>query len=88
MQARKLRAEIAGRESSLTEGEKHQQGIVENRKNIQFICPNHPICKNIMQMDMIQVEERGFYVRVECNKGQGVASSLYKAIEYLTRFPF
>ncbi|CAL5424134.1 unnamed protein product [Camellia sinensis] len=86
MQARKLRAEIAGRESSLTEGDKHQQGIVENTKNIQFICPNHPICKNIMQMDMIQVEEGGFYVRVECNKGQGVASSLYKAIEYLTRF--
>ncbi|KAI7984669.1 Transcription factor FER-LIKE IRON DEFICIENCY-INDUCED TRANSCRIPTION FACTOR [Camellia lanceoleosa] len=50
MQARKLRAEIAGHESSLTEGDKHQQGIVENRKNIQFICPNHPICKNIMQV--------------------------------------
>ncbi|GMP88775.1 hypothetical protein CsSME_00040632 [Camellia sinensis var. sinensis] len=86
IQARKLRAEIAGLESSLTEGDRHQQGIVENRKNIQFISPNHTICKHIMQMDMIQVEERGFYVRVECNRGQGVASSLYKAIESLTRF--
>ncbi|KAF5931038.1 hypothetical protein HYC85_031911 [Camellia sinensis] len=86
MQARKLRAEIAGLESSLTEGDRHRKGIVENRKNIQFISPNHTICKHIMQMDMVQVEERGFYVRVECNRGQGVASSLYKAIESLTRF--
>ncbi|GFZ17846.1 FER-like regulator of iron uptake [Actinidia rufa] len=38
-----------------------------------------------MQMDMFQVEERGFYARVECNRGQGVAASLYKAIASLTR---
>lgn len=38
-------------------------------------------------MDMFQVEERGFYVKlVACNNGGGVAISLYKALESLTSF--
>ena len=37
-------------------------------------------------MDVFQVEERGFYVRLVCNKGGGVALSLYKALESLTDF--
>lgn len=32
------------------------------------------------------MEERGFYVRLVCNKGGGVALSLYKALESLTNF--
>ncbi|CAI9785900.1 unnamed protein product [Fraxinus pennsylvanica] len=38
------------------------------------------------EMDVIQVEERGFYVRLDCNKGQGVAVSLFKALESLISF--
>jgi hypothetical protein len=37
-------------------------------------------------MDVIQVEEKGFYVRLVCNKGEGVAPSLYKSLESLTSF--
>lgn len=37
-------------------------------------------------MDMFQVEERGFYVKVTCNNGEGTAVSLYKALESLTNF--
>lgn len=37
-------------------------------------------------MDVFQVEERGFYVRLVCHKGAGVAVSLYKALESLTSF--
>lgn len=37
-------------------------------------------------MDVIQVEEKEFYVRLVCNKGEGVAASLYKSLESLTSF--
>ncbi|TQD79389.1 hypothetical protein C1H46_035039 [Malus baccata] len=36
--------------------------------------------------DVSQVEEKGFYVKVACNKGQVVATALYKALESLARF--
>lgn len=37
-------------------------------------------------MDVFQVEERGFYVRMVCRKGEGVVVALYKALESLTCF--
>ncbi|PRQ33374.1 putative transcription factor bHLH family [Rosa chinensis] len=37
-------------------------------------------------IDVSQVEEKSFYVKVGCNKGVGVATALYKAIESLTSF--
>ena len=37
-------------------------------------------------MDVIQVEEKGFYVRLVCNKGVGVAPSLYKSLGSLRSF--
>ena len=39
-----------------------------------------------LQLNMFQVEERGFYIRLVCNKGEGVAVSLYKVLESLTNF--
>lgn len=38
------------------------------------------------QVDVFQVEERGFYVRLVSIKGEGVAASLYRALESLTGF--
>jgi hypothetical protein len=35
---------------------------------------------------MFQVEGRGYYAKILCNKGEGVAASLYKAIESLENF--
>jgi len=35
---------------------------------------------------MFQVDERGFYVKIVCNKGERVAASLYKSLESLTDF--
>ena len=32
------------------------------------------------------MEEKGFYVRLVCNKGVGVAPSLYKSLESLSSF--
>ncbi|XP_052200638.1 transcription factor FER-LIKE IRON DEFICIENCY-INDUCED TRANSCRIPTION FACTOR-like [Diospyros lotus] len=86
MQANKLRAEIAELESSLAGGGRHQQSIVQNRHHIQLSNSNYPVCKQITQMDICQVEERGFYVRIECVRGLGAAISLYKALESLGRY--
>ncbi|KAK2380202.1 hypothetical protein P8452_36500 [Trifolium repens] len=84
-QAKKLKAEVAGLETSLAMS-KNYQGSIENHKKIQFNGNNGSICKKIIQMDMIQVDERGFYVKIVCNKGERVASSLYKSLESLRDF--
>ncbi|KAA8550310.1 hypothetical protein F0562_001994 [Nyssa sinensis] len=86
MQAKKLKAEIAELESPLLGVKRYQGRQVENPKKIQLINENHSVFKNIIQMDVFQVEEREFYVRLVCNKGQGVAASLYRALESLSSF--
>ncbi|KAI7745946.1 hypothetical protein M8C21_002648 [Ambrosia artemisiifolia] len=79
-QARDLRSEIA---------------IIEATKNpkMSFKVSNkhhasNPflISKKISKMDMFQVEEKGYYIRLVCNKGRGVAVSLHKALESITSF--
>ncbi|GLT45462.1 hypothetical protein SLA2020_192910 [Shorea laevis] len=85
LQARKLKAEIAGLEASLSVSERYQESM-DTPKNIQFAKNRQPVCKKIMQMDVFQVEERGFYIKLVCNRGEGVAVSLYKAVESLTNF--
>lgn len=35
---------------------------------------------------MFQVEERGYYMKLNCSKGEGVTASLYKVLESLTSF--
>ena len=37
-------------------------------------------------MDMFNVEEKGYYVRLVCNKGRGVAVAIHKALESITSF--
>ncbi|RZC77183.1 hypothetical protein C5167_001375 [Papaver somniferum] len=44
----------------------------------------HQICKKIVKMDVFQVDENLFHVRIVCNKGEGVAVFVYKALESLT----
>lgn len=48
------------------------------------ICANKH--EKLLQMDVTQVEEKGFYVRLVCNKGRQIAASLFKALESLTGF--
>lgn len=40
----------------------------------------------MVQMDVCEVEERGFYVKMVCKRGKGVAVLLYRALESLTSF--
>ncbi|PON66467.1 Basic helix-loop-helix transcription factor [Parasponia andersonii] len=87
-QAKKIRAEIASLEASLEEAEK-DQGSTENSKKIKVVKANDDSvakAKTITQIEMFQVEERGFYVKVVSNKGEKSAISLYKALESLTNF--
>ncbi|XP_057781865.1 transcription factor FER-LIKE IRON DEFICIENCY-INDUCED TRANSCRIPTION FACTOR-like [Salvia miltiorrhiza] len=79
-QAKKLRSEIAGLDSSFTR--------LNNSKS-KFKKTNAsptPTIKKIFKMDVFQVEERGFYVRIVSNRERGVAGFLYKALDSLKRF--
>ncbi|KAF5197576.1 Transcription factor fer-like iron deficiency-induced transcription factor [Thalictrum thalictroides] len=89
MQAKKIKAEIAVLEESLTGAGKFHQGLLENQKKPNTTATNqmrNPICRKILQMDVFQMEEKEYYVRLASNKGEGVAASLYKALESLSSF--
>ncbi|KAJ9178046.1 hypothetical protein P3X46_009964 [Hevea brasiliensis] len=85
MQAKKLKNEIAGLEASLA-GSDRSQGSTKNLRKLHIANNKNLIWKKIIQMDVFQVEERGFYVRLMCNRGDGVAVSLYRTLESLTSF--
>ncbi|KAK7257654.1 hypothetical protein RIF29_31787 [Crotalaria pallida] len=81
-QANKLKAEVSGLEESLLVSENYHGSIQNPITSINYV----PICKKIIQMDMFQVDEKGFYVKIVCNKGKGVAASLYRSLESLIGF--
>ncbi|XP_052287646.1 transcription factor FER-LIKE IRON DEFICIENCY-INDUCED TRANSCRIPTION FACTOR-like isoform X2 [Citrus sinensis] len=84
--AKNLKAEIADLEASSASSENWNESI-ENTKNTQIQSNSTNSRKKIiMQMDVFQVEERGFYLKLVSNKGEGVAASLYEALESLTSF--
>ncbi|KAL3530499.1 hypothetical protein ACH5RR_009821 [Cinchona calisaya] len=85
MQAKKLKAEISSLESSFNRPNNYPGGSFQNAKKMN-ITTNPPVIKNILQMEVFQVDGREFYVRMVCNKGQGIAALLYKALEYLANF--
>ncbi|KAF3512903.1 hypothetical protein F2Q69_00002417 [Brassica cretica] len=78
-QAKKLKADIAGLEASLNSIGGYQEPAPDAHKTRRGLNP--PVSKKI-----IQVEEKGFYVRLVCNKGVGVTPSLYKSLESLSSF--
>ncbi|KAL6204883.1 hypothetical protein ACLB2K_022150 [Fragaria x ananassa] len=86
--AKKLEVEITGLEESIEgSGGKQVRSSMQNSIKNKFVADNYHLTpKGIIQIDVSQVEEKGFYVKVGCNKGVGVATSLYKAIESLTSF--
>ncbi|GMJ10774.1 FER-like regulator of iron uptake, FER-LIKE IRON DEFICIENCY INDUCED TRANSCRIPTION FACTOR [Hibiscus trionum] len=86
MKARKLEAEIADLEASMAGSQKYQEESIGYYLQARVATNNHPIYNKILKLDMFQVEEKGFYIRVVCNKSEGVALSLYRALESLTNF--
>ncbi|MED6221481.1 hypothetical protein PIB30_055193 [Stylosanthes scabra] len=89
-QAKKLKAEVAGLEASIFVSENYKASFDDNPiKTVQVTPNSHPINKKIVQIEMVQVEERGYYVKIVCIKGGGgggVAASLYRALESLVGF--
>ncbi|KAL8496508.1 hypothetical protein ACS0TY_020278 [Phlomoides rotata] len=84
MQAKKLKSEIASMECSLNNGgDKYQ-----DKNTLNHGVKSYPTSFyfKIFKMDVSQVEERGFYVRIVSNKAKGVAMLLYRALESLTAF--
>ncbi|KAL4284920.1 hypothetical protein GQ457_16G016060 [Hibiscus cannabinus] len=86
MKAKKLKGEIVGLEASVAGSKRYQEGLIGNPLQTRLAGKKHPMYKNILKVDMIQVEEKGFYIRVVCNKSEGVELSLYRALESLTNF--
>ncbi|KAL6199846.1 hypothetical protein ACLB2K_029628 [Fragaria x ananassa] len=87
--AKKLEVEISGLEASIegSGGKQAGTGSMQNSTKNKFVADNYHLTpKGIIQIDVSQVEEKGFYVKVGCNEGVGVATSLYEAIESLTSF--
>ncbi|KAI3902975.1 hypothetical protein MKW92_004937 [Papaver armeniacum] len=87
-EAKRLKTEIAELEPTLTNKIEKCKNFVENPEKNRTLNGNkkHQICKKIVKMDVFQVEESEFYVRIVCNKGDGVVVYLYKALESLTSF--
>ncbi|KAI3906325.1 hypothetical protein MKW92_015134 [Papaver armeniacum] len=84
-QAKKLQTEIAELESSSsTKKGDSCLNLVESPKKTPHTKKLQVVCKKIFKMDVFQVEEGVFCVRLACNKGEGIAVSLYKALDSLT----
>ncbi|XP_076919992.1 transcription factor FER-LIKE IRON DEFICIENCY-INDUCED TRANSCRIPTION FACTOR-like [Bidens hawaiensis] len=77
-ESRNLRAEIATLETT----KNLKMTSTETSKKVHV----SDALKKITKLDMFQVEERGYYVRLTCNKGRGVAVSLHRALESITSF--
>ncbi|XP_074285071.1 transcription factor FER-LIKE IRON DEFICIENCY-INDUCED TRANSCRIPTION FACTOR [Silene latifolia] len=84
MQAKKLKSQIEGLESSYESATRFQALVDTTKKNV----PLHhiPVYKIIMQVDVVRIEDREFYVKVISNKGEGVAAALYRALDSLSSF--
>ncbi|KAL5712037.1 hypothetical protein ACHQM5_014246 [Ranunculus cassubicifolius] len=87
MQAKKIKAEIAGLEASLSvpgqiigskENQKEPNSVIKDPKKLSS--------RQMLQMDLFQVENKEYYVRVVCNKGEGMAVALHKTLESLSPF--
>nr|XP_043611894.1 transcription factor FER-LIKE IRON DEFICIENCY-INDUCED TRANSCRIPTION FACTOR-like [Erigeron canadensis] len=81
-QARNLRVEIA----TIEEASKNNKVISSQNSKKYRVSNSIAIVKKISKFDMFEVEEKGYYVRLVCNKGRGVAVSLHKALESITSF--
>ncbi|GKB26164.1 transcription factor FER-like iron deficiency-induced transcription factor-like protein [Tanacetum coccineum] len=79
-QARNLRSEIAKIE------EANNQKMPSQNSNKTHVSKSPPILKKISKMDMFKVEEKGYYVKLVCNKGQGVAAALHKGLESIKSY--
>ncbi|KAF5783596.1 putative transcription factor bHLH family [Helianthus annuus] len=80
-QSKNLRAEIATIEATKALNASSSQNSEKVYVSHQFPTP-----KKISKLDMFQVEEKGYYVRLICNKGRSVAASLHRALESITSF--
>ncbi|XP_042503347.1 transcription factor FER-LIKE IRON DEFICIENCY-INDUCED TRANSCRIPTION FACTOR-like [Macadamia integrifolia] len=92
IQIKKLRAEVAGLELSLEGGGGGRDRFEKlasspKPRKLQVVDKKQiPGCRKILQMEVVQVGEREFYVRSACHRGEGVAVALYRALESLTCF--
>jgi len=86
-QAKKLGDEVSVLESSLLKEDQVPRVPIENLEARQIEgFKNSQFGGKILSVMAQEVGEGKFYVKVECNKGDGLASALYSAIESLECF--
>ncbi|KAL5712038.1 hypothetical protein ACHQM5_014247 [Ranunculus cassubicifolius] len=87
MQAETIKAEITRLEASSSAPGKFPD-LKENQKEPNNVIPEHMHLhsRQVLQMDVFQVEDKEFYMRVVCNKSEGVAVALHKTLESLSPF--
>ncbi|KAD3337169.1 hypothetical protein E3N88_32689 [Mikania micrantha] len=79
-QSKNLRTEIAAIEANKT-----LKTSAQNSKHVH-LSDQFPTLKKISKLDMYQVDEKAYYVRLVCNNGRGVAVLLHRALESITSF--
>ncbi|XP_075500202.1 transcription factor FER-LIKE IRON DEFICIENCY-INDUCED TRANSCRIPTION FACTOR-like [Primulina tabacum] len=86
MQLKRLKSDIADLESSFTKQDnKYQVKTIQDSKKMDA-ANFYPVVKRISKLNVFQVEEKGFYVKVVSNKDKGVAALLYRALDSLPSF--
>ncbi|KAL4190850.1 hypothetical protein AMTRI_Chr07g77810 [Amborella trichopoda] len=86
-EARELRKEIAILESTMQRDGAGQTSYNNNNTSSSYTIKHHSKaqspCRKVLQMDVFQVDENGFYVRMICDKSEGVLAATWKAFESL-----
>jgi len=86
-QAKRLEDEILALESSSTQEDQVLRVPIKNLEaKLVEECKNNQCAWKILSVMASEVGEGRFYVKVECNKGDGVSSALYSAIESMECF--
>ncbi|XP_011621304.1 transcription factor FER-LIKE IRON DEFICIENCY-INDUCED TRANSCRIPTION FACTOR [Amborella trichopoda] len=88
-EARELRKEIAILESTM-QREGGGQASYNKNTSSSYTIKHHPkaqsLCRKILQMDVFQVDENGFYVTMICEKSEGVLAATWETLESLSCF--
>ncbi|KAL9243938.1 hypothetical protein vseg_017770 [Gypsophila vaccaria] len=84
--AKQLKSEIQDLESSFGSATRRRDGFVDAPPAKILSLPLVPVPKIIIQVEVIHIEEKEFYVKIVSNKGLGVAACLYRALDSFRSF--
>ncbi|KAK9691202.1 hypothetical protein RND81_09G182800 [Saponaria officinalis] len=84
--AKKLKSDIQDLESSFETATRCEAAFAVDTPTNTLPLPLIPVSKIIMQVEVINIEEKEYYVKIVSNRGHGVAACLYRALDSLRSF--